>query len=57
MKFLTNFCTNPHWNMAFDEFVLEGVRATDPVFYLWQNAPAVIIGLPQQTPPSRSIQT
>ncbi len=47
MKFLTNFCTNPHWNMAFDEFVLEGVRATDPVFYLWQNAPAVIIGLNQ----------
>ena len=47
MKFLTNFCTNAHWNMAFDEFVLEGIRAQEPLFFLWQNAPAVIIGLNQ----------
>ena len=30
--------------MAFDAFALEGLRVDEPVFYLWQNAPAVIIG-------------
>lgn len=30
--------------MAFDAFALEGLRMDEPVFYLWQNAPAVIIG-------------
>ena len=47
MKFLTNPCTQPHWNMAFDEFALEGLSVPEPLFYLWQNAPAVIIGLNQ----------
>lgn len=47
MKYLTNPCTNAHWNMAFDEFALEGLQVQEPLFYLWQNAPAVIIGLNQ----------
>ena len=47
MKFLTNLCTDAHWNMAFDEFALEQIRLNEPVFFLWQNAPAVIIGLNQ----------
>ena len=47
MKFLINPCTDPHWNMAFDEFALEGLDIDESVFYLWQNAPAVIIGLNQ----------
>ena len=47
MKYLTNRCTRAHWNMAFDEWVLEGLHTPEPVFYLWQNAPAVIIGLNQ----------
>ena len=47
MKYLTNPCTNAHWNMAFDEFSLEGLDVQEPLFYLWQNAPAVIIGLNQ----------
>ncbi len=47
MKFLVNPCTNAHWNMAFDEFALEGLDVREPLFYLWQNAPAVIIGLNQ----------
>lgn len=47
MKYLTNLHTNPHWNMAFDEYALEGIRCPEPLFYLWQNAPAVIIGLNQ----------
>ena len=47
MKYLTNASTDPHYNMAFDEFCLERLQADKPVFYLWQNRPAVIIGLNQ----------
>ena len=45
MKYIVNDCTDAQWNMAHDEFLLEGVD--DTVFSLWQNAPAVIIGLNQ----------
>ena len=47
MKYLVNTSTDPHFNMAFDEFCLERLQAEEPVFYLWQNRPAVIIGLNQ----------
>ena len=47
MKFLRNYSTDPHFNMAFDEFCLEQLKADEPVFYLWQNRPSVIIGLNQ----------
>ena len=46
MKYLINNCTDAHWNMAHDEFLLEGLCGK-AVFCLWQNAPAVIIGLNQ----------
>ncbi len=46
MRYLINNCTDAHWNMAHDEFLLEGLRG-EAVFCLWQNAPAVIIGLNQ----------
>ncbi len=45
MKYVMNRCTDPHWNMAHDEFLLEGLR--EQVFCLWQNRPSVIIGLNQ----------
>lgn len=45
MKYVINRCTDPHWNMAHDEFLLEGLR--EQVFCLWQNRPSVIIGLNQ----------
>lgn len=44
MKYLVNTGTDPHRNMAFDDYVLESLPLQEPVFYLWQNAPAVIIG-------------
>ena len=47
MKFIQNNSTDPHFNMAFDEFCLEQLKADEPVFYLWQNRPSVIIGLNQ----------
>ena len=48
MKYLLNTCTDPHWNMAHDEFLLEGLQ--EKVFCLWQNRPSVIIGLNQSAP-------
>ena len=47
MLYLTNQSTDPHWNMAFDEFILEQFPLDEPVFYLWQNRPSVIIGFNQ----------
>ena len=34
--------------MAFDEFCLESLPIDEPVFFLWQNRPAVIVGLNQE---------
>ena len=43
MKFLINSSTDPYYNMAFDQAVLEH-GPEELVFYLWRNSPAVIIG-------------
>jgi len=47
MRFLTNNSTDPHFNMAFDEWCLRNMDTAEPFFYLWQNAPSVIIGYNQ----------
>ena len=47
MDFLSQACTDPYFNMAFDEACLQEPPAGQPFFYLWQNSPAVIIGLNQ----------
>ena len=47
MKFLTNISTDPHFNLAFDEYCLENVRKEEPYFFLWRNRPSVIVGLNQ----------
>ena len=44
MKYLTLTSTDPYFNMAFDQYVLERFEVPDPVFYLWRNRPSVIIG-------------
>ena len=48
MRFLRNPETDPYYNMAFDEYCLESLTIDEPVFYLWQNRPAVIVGLNQE---------
>ena len=48
MRYLRNSNTNPYYNMAFDEYCLESLPIDEPVFYLWQNRPAVIVGLNQE---------
>ena len=47
MRYLRNIDTDPYFNMAFDEYALEQLPLDEPLFYLWQNRPAVIIGLNQ----------
>ena len=47
MRYLVNPNTDPYYNMAFDEYVLEQLVLDEPLFYLWQNSPAVIVGLNQ----------
>ena len=47
MRYLINNNTDPHYNMAFDEWCLEHLDVKEPVFYLWRNRPSVIIGLNQ----------
>lgn len=48
MRFLKNTCTDPYFNMAFDEYCLEHLSLEEPVFYLWQNRPSVIMGANQE---------
>lgn len=47
MKFAVNTSTDPHFNLAFDEYCLQQCRSGEDFFYLWRNRPAVIIGLNQ----------
>lgn len=47
MRYLRNLNTDPYFNMAFDEYALQQLALEEPLFYLWQNRPAVIIGLNQ----------
>ena len=47
MRYLTNNCTDPYFNLAFDEYCLENVISEEPYFFLWRNRPSVIIGLNQ----------
>ena len=48
MRYIKNPSTNPYYNMAFDEYCLESLPIDKPVFYLWQNRPAVIVGFNQE---------
>ena len=47
MKYLDQRSTDPHFNMAHDEYCLESLVLDVPFFYLWRNSPSVIIGLNQ----------
>ena len=48
MRYIKTPSTDPYYNMAFDEYCLESLPIDEPVFYLWQNRPAVIVGFNQE---------
>ena len=47
MRYLRNLSTDVYFNMAFDEYALEQLPLDEPLFFLWQNRSAVIIGINQ----------
>mgnify|MGYP001029995680 CR=1 FL=1 len=48
MRCLIDKTTDPYWNLAVEEYLL--TRLHIPVFRLWRNAPAIIVGRNQHTP-------
>ncbi|MCQ4636252.1 lipoate--protein ligase [Anaerovorax odorimutans] len=49
MIYLRNDSKDPHYNLAFEEYVFRDFCKDDPVLLLWQNEPSVIIGRHQNT--------
>ena len=47
MLYIGNNCTDPHFNLAAEEYVLTHFK--EEVFMLWRNAPSIIIGRFQNT--------
>lgn len=49
MRYLINKSTNPYFNLALDEYAMKHIDCDEDFFFLWQNAPAVIVGKNQNT--------
>lgn len=49
MIYLRNDAMDPHYNLAFEEYVFRNLCKDDSVLLLWQNEPSVIIGRHQNT--------
>lgn len=47
MLYISHHCTNPHWNLAAEEYLLK--EFSQPIFRLWRNDNAIIIGRYQNT--------
>ena len=44
MRYIELRSTNPHYNMAFEAWAIKNLPQGETYFYLWRNAPAVIVG-------------
>lgn len=42
MLYINDFCTDPYWNLAAEEYLLKNF--SQPVFRLWRNEDSIIIG-------------
>ncbi len=49
MLYIYNPSTDPYFNMACEEYLLKEFESPKPIFMLWQNSPAIIIGKNQNT--------
>lgn len=49
MKFISNNHTDPHYNLALEEYVLKHLDPQEDFVILWQNRPSIIIGRNQNT--------
>ncbi len=49
MIYIRNESTNPYFNLALEEYVLNHMSGSEDYFLLWQNEPSIIIGKHQNT--------
>ncbi|MDW5299146.1 MAG: lipoate--protein ligase [Sedimentibacter sp.] len=49
MKFIENNSIDPHYNLAFEEYVFKNLNSDDDYVLLWRNGPAIIVGKNQNT--------
>lgn len=47
MKFIENTSIDPHYNLAFEEYIFKNLN--DDYVLLWQNGPSIIVGKNQNT--------
>ncbi len=47
MLYIIDSCTDPYWNLAAEEYLLKNF--TEPIFRLWRNNNAIIVGHYQNT--------
>ena len=49
MKFIENNSTDPHFNLAFEEYVFRNLDVNEDFVLLWRNGPSIIVGKNQNT--------
>jgi lipoate-protein ligase A len=49
MKFIENNSTDPHHNLAFEEYVFRSLDINEDFVLLWRNGPSIIVGKNQNT--------
>ena len=49
MKFIENNSIDPHYNLAFEEYVFKNLNSDDDFVLLWRNGPSIIVGKNQNT--------
>jgi len=49
MKFIENTSIDPHYNLAFEEYVFRNLDLNEEFVLLWRNEPSIIVGKNQNT--------
>lgn len=49
MKFIENNSIDPHYNLAFEEYVFKNLKSNEEFVLLWRNGPSIIVGKNQNT--------
>ncbi len=49
MKFIENTSIDPHYNLAFEEYVFKNLDFNEEFVLLWRNGPSIIVGKNQNT--------